>query len=272
MIDKFLSKLGNNIQHIKKYVKDEEHKLMYDKLIKTLNISLIDIYCTGKYKQVLYNIDYYYCKLINDLKINDIEQSLFSIFKNKKTKKNDDENINIHIFNGKYHSLKKRKYDIKKNINLWIDLIQAKVKFDYPLYVLEYIKKNSNLPLNAYEIRELLCKKKLGIYYKYIPYFIKILSNECINFTYDEEDKIKNIIMRIINIYKKELRCKNCIYLPYIILKIMENNDCFKNRINLYKRIIYIQKNKTIIKHDEIYKKICNNTIDFKFNETLINR
>lgn len=164
-----------------------------------------------------------------------------------------EENINIH-FDNNYTYMKKRKYNIEKNIQKWLNLIQINIKKRIPLYVLDIIEKNASKPYQCYKIRNILKNEKLSTYYKYIPLIIYKLSGEKISFSYIEINEIIKYAIRFIKKYKKQSGKNNSLYIPFIILKTIENLWPNDERIQLYKQIIYIQKKESINRHNKLFK------------------
>ena len=168
-------------------------------------------------------------------------------------------------------------YDSTKHCKLWLDRIQAKETKEIPKSVIDTIIKcivRDNIWLESLDcptIRGYLKETKLTMYNNNVPLIRRLITNISPDELTDHEMKlIYMYFSRITTIYNKikEDKNPNCPYHPFFIYKIIEQIIPNKKRRDSILSCIHLQSRGTLIKHDNIWKVICEHIKEFEYKPT----
>lgn len=160
-------------------------------------------------------------------------------------------------------------YDPMRHYRVWMERITARENKQFPdsdltliTHCLErdgYQLKSPNCRLHCKELRIYLSECKLTKYNNHVPMLLKVLTGKTppiIDNKYDR--KIEQMFRVAIEIYETIDNARNNKpYYPYFIYKIIEQifmGDPYTLEIL---KFIHLQGEKTLIKNDTLYKKIC---------------
>lgn len=177
------------------------------------------------------------------------------------------------FYNQEGQKTKHGTYDPHRHFRFWMDRIQAKEHHEFPEEDLKKIERRISKyypppnEINCVVMRSILKDERLSSYNDHVPLLVKIFTgksppqlshNELRTFSV-KFNKIIEIYEQVVKPTIKQDRDGNCRYYPYFIYKIAE--DEFKDNPEKLKILDYIhlQSDDTIIKHDLIYKQICEN-------------
>jgi hypothetical protein len=176
------------------------------------------------------------------------------------------------FYNQEGQKTKHGTYDPNRHFRFWMDRIQAKEHMTFPQSDLNRIETIINkyypppMEVNCAIMRNILKEAKLARYNDHIPLLVKIFTGKSPpQLTHNETRTFFIKFNKIMEIYEQVVKPKinnidgNRPYYPYFIYKIAE--DEFKDNPEKLKILEYIhlQSEETIIKHDLIYKQICEN-------------
>lgn len=187
-------------------------------------------------------------------------------------------------FNLSKQTTRKCIYDPSKHCMKWISKIQANNIMDIDASVIRDIKEyfsmeySSDITIdNIYrEIRKYLKQNNLTEYNRSISSIGKLVFD--INppkLSKKQNNTIIRYFKKCLSIFEslKEDKKKNCIYYPYLIYKIIEQliiiDSSFKEKRDILK-FIHLQNQKTLIKNDDIWEKICEKIREFEYKPTII--
>lgn len=176
------------------------------------------------------------------------------------------------FYNQEGQKTKHGTYDPNRHFRFWMDRIQAKERMDFPQDMLDKIESTIRryysppIVVNCIIMRDILKDTKLTRYNDHIPLLVKRFTGTSPpQLTHNEMRTFAIKFNKIMEIYEqivKQDRDGNRPYYPYFIYKIAE--DEFKDNPEKLKILDYIhlQSDDTIIKHDLIYRQICDNAPD----------
>jgi hypothetical protein len=122
-------------------------------------------------------------------------------------------------------------------------------------------------------IRQYLKELNLSKYNEYVPLIRKMtIGIEPPRLTNDETAAVIAKFSHVIQLYSKEKQKPKCgIYYPYILYKIIENilsEEKNKKRCREILSYIHLQKPKTVISHDTVWKVVCTKIPGLKYIPT----
>jgi hypothetical protein len=164
------------------------------------------------------------------------------------------------------HKTKHGTYDSMRHYKFWIEHIQGKEKQDFsPIFLdklsnqLSIVQKNKRL-ITYIQVRAALKSQNIDTpkYNDHVSLLLKLMGGtQCPILSYDENALASLMFSRIMCIYDcLKLPNKNKPYYPYFIYKILEQILYASPKL-LILNYIHLQARSTMIKHDNIYKKIC---------------
>jgi len=176
------------------------------------------------------------------------------------------------FYNQEGQKTKHGTYDPNRHFRFWMDRIQAKERMEFPQVIIDKIESiirryyPAPIVINCGIMRDILKEAKLTRYNDHIPLLVKRFTGVSPpQLTHNEMRTFAIKFNKIMEIYEqivKQDRDGNRPYYPYFIYKIAE--DEFKDTPDKLKILDYIhlQSDDTIIKHDLIYRQICDNAPD----------
>ena len=172
------------------------------------------------------------------------------------------------------------KYDPTKHCKFWVDRIQAKESAEIPDTVINKIKsciKRDKIWLECVTcpiIRDYLKEIKQTKYNDHVPLIRKYITGQEPPQFSDYELKLIYVyfsrVMQIYNRIKPDNKI-NSPYHPFFVYKIVEqilNKNDDSTRRNYILNSIHLQSRETVISHDNIWQKICEEIPEFIYIPT----
>lgn len=258
-----LNKINNEFAKLSDFIysNDIDNKEIYIELINYKNNNNLIILVDDDNKEIIVFCD---CKVTNKININKYEYicpECGKIYINSTNTSNSNNSTD-----------KQTKYDFLRHYRIWLDkilavndsylkkhidkiiLIEKKIKEDYTL-------EQQRKKLNISTIRKYLKSFNLTKLNDLAPLILKKITNvQCPQLTSKEYIDLENLFIQVMKIYDSVKKGNvNRKYYPYFIYKIIE--FYFKGNPEKQKILsqIYLQKKKTLVNNDLIWKQMCDN-------------
>lgn len=157
-------------------------------------------------------------------------------------------------------------YEPSRHFRSWIERIQAIESHEIPSEVIDQIRDHINKtgqPKNYSQIRKILKVLHLTEYNDHAALFTKMFVGRAPpTLTIHEIRSVEVMFNKIMEAYEEIIqedakkKSHNKPYYPYFIYKIIENQFAGTSKMELLD-FIHLQRRETIIKNDNLFKKIC---------------
>lgn len=166
-------------------------------------------------------------------------------------------------------------YNFSRHCKAWEIKIQAREKTKIPdkciAAVKKCIKRDQLIPdqILCSQIREYLKETKYTKHNDHVPLIRQIITGVTPpQLTSEESRKLRHLFIKATNLYNKIKKDPNNRYYPYTIYKILSIIILNSTRKKLILECIHLQSDNTIMSHDEIWEKICDEVPELIFKDT----